>query len=63
VIRCQVRFTFRHRASGETIDGVMRIVAQVVGGQIVRYREYHDQERLRTLMLLVAREGTGPPDS
>lgn len=53
IVRCQVEFAFRHRASGEVIDGVLRIVAQVKDGQIVRYREYHDQERLRAFMRLV----------
>lgn len=54
IVRCQVEFAFRHRASGEVIDGVLRIVAQVIDGQIVRYREYHDQERLRAFMRLVS---------
>lgn len=57
IVRCQVNFGFRHRASGEVIDGVLRIVAQVKDGQIVRYREYHDQDRLRAFMRLVAGDG------
>ena len=52
VVRFQANFAFRHRASGQEIDGIMRIVAQVIDGQIVRYREYHDQERLRAFMRL-----------
>jgi len=52
IVRCQVDFAFRHRASGETIDGVMRIVAEVQNGLITRYREYHDQERIRAFMRL-----------
>ena len=58
IVRCQVNFAFRHRASGEVIDGIMRIVAQVKDGQIVRYREYHDQDRLRAFMRLVDGDGT-----
>jgi hypothetical protein len=30
----------------------MRVVAQVEDGRIVRYREYHDQERIRAFMRL-----------
>jgi ketosteroid isomerase-like protein len=52
IVRCQVDFAFRHRKSGEVIDGVMRVVAQVEDGRIVRYREYHDQERIRAFMRL-----------
>jgi ketosteroid isomerase-like protein len=54
VVRFQVRFAFRHHARGEEIDGVMRIVAQIDGGKIVRFREYHDQDRLRAFMRLIA---------
>lgn len=60
IVRCQVNFAFRHRASGEVIDGVLRIVAQVKDGQIVRYREYHDQDRLRAFMRLVAQPSALP---
>ena len=60
IVRCQVNFAFRHRASGEVIDGILRIVAQVQDGQIVRYREYHDQERLRAFMRLVAQPSALP---
>jgi ketosteroid isomerase-like protein len=52
IVRCQIDFAFRHRKSGEVIDGVMRVVAQVEDGRIVRYREYHDQERIRAFMRL-----------
>jgi ketosteroid isomerase-like protein len=54
IARCQVAFQFRHRESGETIDGVLRLVVQIVNGRIVRLREYHDQERLRAFIRLVA---------
>jgi ketosteroid isomerase-like protein len=54
IVRYQIVFSFRHRVSDETIDGIMRIVAQVKDGQIVRYREYHDQERIRAFMRLVS---------
>ncbi|OYW55352.1 MAG: hypothetical protein B7Y80_13700 [Hyphomicrobium sp. 32-62-53] len=62
IVRCQINFAFRHRTSGEVIDGVLRIVAQVANGQIVRYREYHDQERLRAFMRLVAGDVVTAPE-
>jgi ketosteroid isomerase-like protein len=52
IVRVQVQFAFRHRPSRAIIDGTMRIVAQVANGKIVRYREYHDQDRLRAFMQL-----------
>ncbi len=52
VVRGQVEFVFRHKASGETIDGIMRLVAEVQSGLIVRMREYHDVERIRAFMRL-----------
>jgi ketosteroid isomerase-like protein len=58
IVRCQVDFAFRHRKSGEVIDGVMRVVAQVENGRIVRYREYHDQERIRAFMRLCDQSST-----
>lgn len=52
VVRAQVHYVFRHRPSGATIDGTMRMVAQIEQSQIVRFREYHDQERIRAFMTL-----------
>ncbi len=54
VVRALVQYAFRHRQSKAIIDGTMRIVAQVEDGLIVRYREYHDQERIRAFMKLFA---------
>jgi ketosteroid isomerase-like protein len=54
IARCQIEYGFRHRASGEVIDGVLRVVVQVVDGRIVQFREYHDRERIRAFMRLVA---------
>ncbi len=58
VVRGQVQFAFRHRRSGAIIDGVLRIVAQVEHGKIVRLREYHDQERIRAFMRLFEQDAT-----
>lgn len=53
IARCQTNFTFRHRTSDATIEGVLRIVAEIKDGKITRFREYHDQERIRAFMRLV----------
>jgi ketosteroid isomerase-like protein len=58
VARCQIEYAFRHRASGEIIDGVLRVVAQITDGRIVRFREYHDRERIRAFMRLVAQSAS-----
>jgi ketosteroid isomerase-like protein len=52
VIRCQIRFELRHRASGEVMDSIARCVFEVQNGLIVREREYNDVERLRAFMRL-----------
>lgn len=51
-VRCQAVFRYRHRASGECIDGVERIEAEIENGLIVTYREYHDADRIRAFLRL-----------
>jgi ketosteroid isomerase-like protein len=51
-IRTQIEFAFRHRASGEIIDGVMRIEASFRDGKVVIWREFHDCERIEAFMRL-----------
>ena len=46
-LRTQVAYTFRHRRTGDTIDGVMRLLVTVSNGLIVRWHEFHDTERLK----------------
>lgn len=53
IARCQTDFAFRHRRSNAIIEGVLRIVAEIKDGKITRFREYHDQERIRAFMRLV----------
>ena len=60
VVRCQAAYLYRHQPSGETIDGIERIVAEVNGGRITRYREYHDVERLRAFMRLCNQQAHQP---
>ena len=52
-LRTQIVYTFRHRETGQTIDGTMRVTAAVRGGRIVRWHEYQDAERVEAFMRLV----------
>lgn len=54
VVHGLVRFRFRHRATGEEIEGVMRQVVVVRNGLMQRLEEYHDAARIRAFMRLVA---------
>jgi ketosteroid isomerase-like protein len=49
-----VHYCFRHRATGEDIDGDMRHVVQVRDGLIVDCKEYHDLKRVTAFMRLVS---------
>jgi ketosteroid isomerase-like protein len=53
-VHAMVNFHFRHRVTGEDIEGSLRIVVVVRDGLIVRADEYHDVERIRAFMRLVA---------
>lgn len=60
IVRCQAAFTYRHRASGEVIDGIERIEAEVKNGLITSYREFHDVERIRAFLRLCNEAGQAP---
>jgi hypothetical protein len=47
-------YQFRHKVTGETIDGVMRQVIVVGDGLIAKISEYHDIELVRAFMRLVS---------
>ena len=53
-VRGQVAYCFRHRMTGEVIEGVARHVVEVEDGLIVRLHEYHDAERIKAFMRLVS---------
>jgi ketosteroid isomerase-like protein len=55
----QVSYLFRHKLTGEEIEGVMRHVVRVKAGRIVAIDEYHDVERIKAFMRLVAAAATG----
>ncbi len=50
----QVSYIFRHKLTGEEIDGVMRHLVRIVDGRITVIEEYHDVERVKAFMRLVA---------
>ena len=56
--RGQATFCFRHKVTGVEIDGVMRLIAWVRGGQMVSFDEFHDVDRVRAFMRLVAHAAT-----
>lgn len=53
-VHYRATYTYRHKMTGEEIEGVFRIVAKVVDGLIVELREFHDVEKVRAFMRLVA---------
>lgn len=59
-LRTQIAYAFRHRATGATIDGVMRVIVSFHNGRIVRWHEYQDAERVDAFMRLVKSAGGGP---
>lgn len=52
-LRTQILFAFRHRATGQIIDGVMRVTVVVRDGRIVSWREYQDADRVEAFIRLV----------
>jgi ketosteroid isomerase-like protein len=52
-VRYQVEFMYRHRASGEVLNGRFRMVMQVTDGLILRADEYHDRAKVEAFMRLV----------
>jgi ketosteroid isomerase-like protein len=55
VVRFQVEFMYRHRASGEVLGGRFRIVMHVKDGLIDRADEYHDRAKVEAFLRLVGR--------
>jgi ketosteroid isomerase-like protein len=50
----RVAYRFRHKITGESIDGSMRQVVEVRDGRIAKLSEYHDIELVRAFMRLVS---------
>lgn len=49
-----IDYAIRHKVTGETLEGSMRQVLRVRGHCVVRIDEYHDVDRVRAFMRLVA---------
>ena len=54
VVRGQVSYAFRHKWTGEILEGVMRHVASGGPSRIAVLEEYHDVERIKAFMRLVS---------
>ena len=57
-VHASVEFIYRHRATGEILDGRFRLNIRVADGLVVQIREYHDAERIQAFFRLVASEKT-----
>jgi ketosteroid isomerase-like protein len=53
-VRFQVEFMYRHRASGEILNGRLRMVMRVEDGAIVRADEFHDGAKVQAYLRLAA---------
>ena len=54
VVHGRVEYCFRHKVTGEDIDGTMRQVIEFRDGLIVSWREYTDAARVQAFMRLVS---------
>lgn len=50
----RVDYAFCHRSTQETISGVMRLVSVVKNGLIIDLKEFHDLEKVKAFMRLIA---------
>jgi ketosteroid isomerase-like protein len=51
-VRYQVEFMYRHRRSGEVLNGRFRLIMRVEDGLIVRTDEYHDRAKVEAFLRL-----------
>ncbi|MGE5511530.1 MAG: nuclear transport factor 2 family protein [Bacteroidota bacterium] len=58
----QVKFHYRHKATGLEYEGTMRHVWRIQGDQITRFEEFHDLTRVRAFfeLLAQAKQATAP---
>jgi ketosteroid isomerase-like protein len=50
----QVAYAFRHKTTDETVEGHMRLIAQVDDGRIIDLEEYRDLEKIPAVMRLIS---------
>jgi ketosteroid isomerase-like protein len=60
IVSGQVAYRFRHKITGEDIEGVMRVVATIENGSVARWDEYHDVEKVKAFMRLIAYTASDP---
>lgn len=60
-VRSQICYEYRHRASGEVIDGVGRLEATFADGKIVKWSAFHDVDRIQAFLRL-CQSKTPTPD-
>jgi len=61
IVRAQVQFRYRHRATGSIIEGTRRLVFEIRDDLIYRLDSYEDTQRFEAFMRL-ARETPTPGD-
>jgi ketosteroid isomerase-like protein len=52
IVRAQVAFIYRHRQSGEVLEGTRRLVFRLKDGLIIRMDRYHDDQLVDAFMRL-----------
>lgn len=52
-LRTMIDYKFQHRKTGQAIEGTMRLLVGVTGGQIVRWHELHDSDKVEAFIRLV----------
>lgn len=52
-LRVQIDYSFCHRPTGQSIDGVKRVLTAFAGGRITRWYEFHDAGRVEAFMRLI----------
>lgn len=57
-VHSQSVYFFRHKASGQELDGRFRLVWRICDGLIVHIDEYHDVARLRAFIDMIGKQGT-----
>jgi ketosteroid isomerase-like protein len=60
--RCQIRYVYRHRASGEWLSGTARLVCRIKDGSIARLDEFHDDALLQAFARLASQRARERPD-
>ncbi len=57
-LHASIAYRFRHIATGEEIEGKMRVVIWVRGGMFARVNEFHDRARVEAFFRLIASGAT-----